>query len=66
MLFGETVAVYCETHTAHINTLCGQNAEILDDKTGGKYSYQLPNSMKKSLHSEANGCSPREQIQTIL
>jgi hypothetical protein len=22
MLFGETVAVYCENHTEHINTLC--------------------------------------------
>jgi hypothetical protein len=26
MLFGETVAVYCENHTEHTNTLCGQNA----------------------------------------
>jgi hypothetical protein len=25
MLFGETVAVYCEIHTEHTNTLCGQN-----------------------------------------
>jgi hypothetical protein len=25
MLFGETVAVYCENHKEHINTLCGQN-----------------------------------------
>jgi hypothetical protein len=33
MLFGETVAVYCENHTGYIyiyvNALCGQNAEIL-------------------------------------
>jgi hypothetical protein len=29
MLFGETVAVYCETHMEHTNTLCGQNAEAL-------------------------------------
>jgi hypothetical protein len=28
MLFGETVAVYCENHTEHTNTLCGQNAEF--------------------------------------
>jgi hypothetical protein len=28
MLFGETVAVYCENHTEHINTVCGQNAEF--------------------------------------
>jgi hypothetical protein len=26
MLFRETVAVYCENHTEHINTLYGQNA----------------------------------------
>jgi hypothetical protein len=29
LLFRETVAVYCENHTEHINTLCGQNAETL-------------------------------------
>jgi hypothetical protein len=29
MLFGETVAVYCEDHTEHINTLCGQNVESM-------------------------------------
>jgi hypothetical protein len=28
MLFGKTDAVYCENHTEHINTLCGQNAEF--------------------------------------
>jgi hypothetical protein len=28
MLFGETVAVYCENHMEHIITLCGQNAEL--------------------------------------
>jgi hypothetical protein len=28
MLFWETVAVYCENHMEHNNTLCGQNAEI--------------------------------------
>jgi translation initiation factor IF-1 len=26
MLFGETVAVYCENHTEHTDTLCGQTA----------------------------------------
>jgi hypothetical protein len=25
MLFREIIAVYCENHTEHINTLCGQN-----------------------------------------
>jgi hypothetical protein len=28
MLFGETVAVYCENRTEYINTLCGQNIEF--------------------------------------
>jgi hypothetical protein len=28
MLFGETVGVYCENHTGHTDTLCGQNAEF--------------------------------------
>jgi hypothetical protein len=28
MLFRETVAVYCENHTEHTNTLCGQSAAI--------------------------------------
>jgi hypothetical protein len=28
MLVGETVAVYCEDHTEHTDTLCGQNAEF--------------------------------------
>jgi hypothetical protein len=37
MLFREIVAVYCENHTEHINTLCGQNAEFSCVKAGGIY-----------------------------
>jgi hypothetical protein len=37
MLFGETVAVYCENHTEHTDTLCVQNAECV--KVGGIYTY---------------------------
>jgi hypothetical protein len=29
MLFGETVAVYCENYTEHTDTLCGQNIEYI-------------------------------------
>jgi hypothetical protein len=36
MLFGETVAVYCENHTEH--TDCGQIAEFWYVKSGGTYS----------------------------
>jgi hypothetical protein len=33
MLFGETVAVYCENHTEHINTLCGHFSSYLTGNT---------------------------------
>jgi hypothetical protein len=29
MLYREVIAVCCEFHTKHINTLCGQNVELL-------------------------------------
>jgi hypothetical protein len=38
MLFGETDAVYCENHMEHTNTLCGQNADFLDDTASGMHS----------------------------
>jgi hypothetical protein len=40
MLFGEITAVYSENHTKHINTLCGQNAELLIVQSGGTYTHQ--------------------------
>jgi hypothetical protein len=30
MLFGETVAVYCENYTEYTDALCGQNAVIFN------------------------------------
>jgi hypothetical protein len=41
MLFRETVAVYCENHTEHTDTLCKQNAKFQCVKAGGTYSNQL-------------------------
>jgi hypothetical protein len=36
MLFRETIAVYCENHMEHRDTLYGQNAEFLFNvKAGG-------------------------------
>jgi hypothetical protein len=35
MLFGETVTVYCENHTEHTNTLCGQNTVSFNVKASG-------------------------------
>jgi hypothetical protein len=36
MLFGETVAVYCENHTEHTETLCGQNTKFWYVKSGAE------------------------------
>jgi hypothetical protein len=38
MLYSEIIAVCSEIHTKHINTLCGQNVELLNVKPGGTYS----------------------------
>ena len=32
MLYWEIIAVYSQIHAKHINTLCGQNVELLNDK----------------------------------
>jgi hypothetical protein len=38
MPFRETVAVYCENHTEHTKTLCGQNAKFLCIKADDTYT----------------------------
>ena len=38
MLYREIVAVCSQIHTKHINTLCGQNVELLNVKPGCIYS----------------------------
>ena len=38
MLYREIMAVYHQIRTKHINTLCGQNADILNIKPFGSYS----------------------------
>jgi hypothetical protein len=37
MLFREIIAVYSENGMKPINTLCGQNAELLNVKVDGAY-----------------------------
>jgi hypothetical protein len=39
MLYREIIAVSSEIHTKHINTLCGQNVELLDVKPGGNWRF---------------------------
>ena len=38
MLYREIIAVCSQIHTKHLNTLCGQNEELLNVKPGGTYS----------------------------
>jgi len=38
MLCREIMAVCSQIHTKHINTVCGQNVELLNVKLGGTYS----------------------------
>ena len=38
MLYREIIAVCSQTHTKKINTLCGQNVELLTVKLYGTYS----------------------------
>jgi hypothetical protein len=38
MLYKEIIAVCSLIHTEYINTLCGQNAELLNVEAGGTYS----------------------------
>ena len=38
MLYREITAVDSQIHTKHINTLGGQNVELLNVKPGGTYS----------------------------
>ena len=35
MLYSEIIAVCSQIHTKHINTLCGQNVELLNVQPGG-------------------------------
>jgi hypothetical protein len=39
MVFKKMIAVYSENNTRHVNTLSGQNAELLKVKAGGAYKY---------------------------
>jgi len=40
MLYMEIIAVCSQIRIKHINTLCGQNVELLNVKHGGTYSDQ--------------------------
>ena len=47
MLYREIIAVCSEIHTKHINTLCGQNVELLNVKYWKRE--KLPEEWKESI-----------------
>jgi hypothetical protein len=55
MLYREIIAVCSEIHTKHINTLYGQNRELLNVKPGGAYSN----------HCALKGYSPYRTVSTL-
>jgi hypothetical protein len=51
MLFGVTVAVYCENHTEHEDRACGKNVEFYNVKAGGKRLNKSEDSFSLALKS---------------
>jgi len=51
MLYREIIAVCSEIHTEHINTLCGQNVELLNAKPDDIHTYIY---IKQQLDSQIN------------
>jgi hypothetical protein len=55
ILFREITDVYTQNHRKHINTLCEQNAEILNGRAGVTYRYDgLVKSQYLRLHCGIN------------
>jgi hypothetical protein len=54
MLHREIIAICSEIHTKHINTLCGQNVELLDVKPGSSDRVSSKLSLTGESTSEAN------------
>jgi len=56
MLYKEIIIICSEIHTKHINTLCGQNVELLNINHGGAYSnhWALKGEMKFHCSAVSN------------
>jgi len=58
MLYREIIAGYSQIHTKHINTLCGQNVELLNVKPGGTYSDHWALVSVVSTTQQISSCTP--------
>jgi hypothetical protein len=62
MLYREMIAVCSEIHTKHINTLCGQNVELLNVKPGGTCSDRWALKGMNTVHYDPLYDSPYTKI----
>ena len=63
MLYREIIAVCAETHTKHINTLCGRNVELLHVDRDGSCVPEGRNGMALDcLRSAANWIAPYYRV----
>jgi hypothetical protein len=69
MLFGETVAVYCENHTEHTNTLCGHNAVYINSVRTSQEAHHVsatkPNRLMLFRKTVAVYCENRLQKKNV-
>ena len=55
MLYREIIAVCSEIHTKHINTLCGQNVELLNVKLAVHIVTKVPERINKKCRRIERG-----------
>jgi hypothetical protein len=66
MLCREIDAVCFEMHTKHINTLCGENGELLSVKPGGTYSNHWALKGYFTHRPAINWCNSSEAKEVML
>jgi hypothetical protein len=70
VFFRETVAVYCENHTEHTDSLCGQNAVYINSVRTSQETHYVsttkPNRLMLFRETVAVYCEPHtEHIYTL-
>ena len=74
MLYREIIAVCSQIHTKHINTLCGQNIEFFNAKSGaadGNYSLRTVTTVYRGLKTETVNvdtprCSSERPLRSLI
>jgi len=60
MLYREIIAVCSQIHTEHINTLCGQNVELLNVKLVVHIMANLCQRVDPTIINKSQNASPRD------